>query len=215
MSRWTTGSLAMLFWMGVLVSSRASVFAQEEPSTLQQGGEQRPEIAITTAVEDDRKLVLATVTLDGKELEGVKVAFFVRRTFGLLPLGTEETLDDGTSAVPFPLVLPGGPTGKLQVIAEIKASEEFAAAHAEATLEAESDANGMGGGPMLASAYSKHSLASQLLGANESDPFPRAVWAPKAPLPLLVTIATLVGGVWCAYAYVFVQLVRIRKGAKS
>ena len=132
-------------------------------------------------------MLVATVTLDDKPVEGAKVSFSVKRTFGLLALGTEETLDDGTAAVPFPERLPGGTTGELQVIAEIKASEEFASARGEATVN---------GG---------------LVFQPSTEPFPRAVWAPKSPLPLVLTIAGLVGVVWCAYAYVFVQLVKIRK----
>ena len=162
---------------------------QESSEPTQERATPQPVISITTAIEEGKKVVLATVTLDEKPIEGVQVAFFVERTFGLLPLGTEETLDDGTAAVPFPQGLPGGANGDLRIVAEIKSPAEYAAVRGRTTL---------GGGIVI---------------APKADPFPRAVWAPKAPLPLLVTIATLVGGVWCAYAYVFVQLMKIRKGA--
>ena len=162
---------------------------QEESETVRERSTQQPAISITTAIEEGKTVVLATVTLEDKPAEGVQVAFFVERTFGLLPLGTEETLDDGTVAVPFPQGLPGGPTGELQVVAVIKAPPEYAGVRGRATL---------GGGVVI---------------EPKLEPFPRAVWAPKSPLPLLLIIATLVGGVWCAYAYVFIQLLKIRKGS--
>lgn len=87
--------------------------------------------------------------------------------------------------------MPGGPTGGLLVTAEIQAPEEYASTRGQATI---------GGGLIL---------------VPKTEPFPRAVWAPKTPLPFLLTVAVLVGIVWCTYGYVFVQLVRIRKGAKS
>src|SRR5437016_6280200 len=78
-----------------------------------------PEIVVTTGLEEGKKVLVATLKLDGKPLEGAKVSFFVRRTFGNLLLGQERTLDDGTAAVPFPEGLPGGESGKLQVLAKI------------------------------------------------------------------------------------------------
>ncbi len=48
-----------------------------------------------------------------------------------------------------------------------------------------------------------------------AESFPRALWAPQAPVGLIVTIMLLVGGAWGAYAFVVLQLVAIRKGAKQ
>ncbi|MBI3462216.1 MAG: hypothetical protein HY000_04030 [Planctomycetes bacterium] len=149
-----------------------------------------PEIALTTAVEEGKRMLVATVTLEDKPLEGVQVAFFVERTFGLLSLGVEETLDDGTAAVPFPEGLPGGPTGKLRIVAQINEPAEYASVRAQATVD---------GGVVV---------------PLKVEPFPRALWAPKAPLALVLTIAVLMGGVWLTYAYVLAQLLKIRKEGK-
>jgi hypothetical protein len=157
----------------------------------QQKAVARPTVSITATVEEGKKLLVATVTRDGEPVADVKVAFFAQRTFGLLSLGQDTTLDDGTAAAPFPQSLPGGATGELQFIAEITDPPEFAALRGQATLP---------GG-----------LASKPVA---TEPFPRALWAPRAPLPLVLTIGVLVGGVWCTYAYVVVQLMKIRKGAK-
>ena len=47
----------------------------------------------------------------------------------------------------------------------------------------------------------------------DPEPFGRALWAPHAPLLLIVAIFAVLGIVWLTYAYVVVQLVRLRKGA--
>jgi hypothetical protein len=142
---------------------------------------------LATNIEDHKKMLRATVTADGKPLENVTVAFYVKRTFGNLLLGTDQTLDDGTAAVAFPLDLPGGRIGRLEAFAQIQSPEKYAGPAGEATLE---------GGAIVPA---------------EADPFPRALWAPRAPLALIATILGLLAAVWVAYAYVVVQLLRIRK----
>ena len=147
-----------------------------------------PQIAVAAGTEEGKKVLVATVTRQGKPLENVRVAFGVKRTFGVMNVGQEDTLDDGTAAVPFPKGLPGGPQGELQIVAEIKAPAPYAGVRREATLP---------GGVVV---------------AQENDPFPAALWSPRAPLALVLTIVVLLGGVWLTYLYVVVQLVRIRKG---
>ncbi len=153
--------------------------------------ETRPEIFLATKTEEGKDVLVATVKLGGKPMEGARVAFFVKRSFGLLSLGEDETLEDGTAAVLFPKNLPGDATGKLNFVTQIVAPPRFASVRAEATF---------GGGVAFVA---------------EENPFPRALWSPRAPLGLILTIVTLVGGVWCIYAYVVVQLFKIRKAAKS
>lgn len=147
-----------------------------------------PDIRLQVGMEEGKRVLLATVSLDGKPLEGIRVAFSVGRLFGKLPVGEEETLEDGTAAVPFPEGLPGGSTGELEVVAEIRAPAKYTSGRARASLP---------GG-----------VAKP---AEAEDPFPRALWSPRAPLPLVLTIVFLLAGVWSAYGYVLLQLRRIRK----
>jgi hypothetical protein len=93
--------------------------------------------------------------------------------------------------VPFPKDIPGGPKGQLQVVAEIKSPEQFASLRAEAVFD--------GAKPL----------------AVNADSLPRALWAPRAPYALLIPIALLLAGVWSTYAFVFAQVLAIRRGAKS
>ena len=147
----------------------------------------RPTVALKVAVEDHQKSFIATVTVDGKPVENATVALFVKRTFGKLKLGQDQTLDDGTAAVPFPADLPGGPSGKLDVTARITAPPAYTSGVAQAVF------------------------ASTVPPLPATEAFPRALWAPQAPSALIVTIFVLLGGVWCTFVYVVLQLVVIHK----
>ena len=151
----------------------------------------QPQIAITTGTEDGRKVIVATVTREGKPVENARVALQVQRTFGNLTLGEDDTLDDGTVAVPFPADLPGDSQGKIQVFAQIKSPPEHAAISTQATLD------------------------GALKTRAEADPFPRALWSPRAPLGLILTIFTLLTIVWSTYAFVVIQLIKIKKCANA
>jgi quinol-cytochrome oxidoreductase complex cytochrome b subunit len=79
----------------------------------------RARLALKVTTEEGKKMVVASVTLDGKPLEKVKVAFSVQ---GAEPVevGQDDTLDDGTAAIPFPAGVPGGPKGELKIAAIVK-----------------------------------------------------------------------------------------------
>jgi len=160
--------------------------AAETPAT-----QPKAQISLALVTEEGKQLIRAVVLANGKPVENAKLSFGVRRTFGTLVLGEDQTLDDGSAAVPFPKDIPGGPRGQLQVVAEIKSPAAFASLRTEAVFD--------GAKPLVANA----------------DPLPRALWAPRAPYALLIPIVLLLAGVWSAYAFVFAQVLAIRKGAKS
>ncbi len=147
-----------------------------------------PVILLQTNVEDKQVMILATVTAGGNPVEGATVAFFAQRTFGDLPLGQDQTLDDGTAAIPFPSELPGGPDGILIVKARIMAPQHYTSTVARAVFS--------GGAKKVPSA----------------EEYPRALWAPRAPLPLILAIFTLLSAAWFTYIYVIAQLFGMRKG---
>ena len=140
-------------------------------------------------MEEKQTLVMATVTSNKKPLENARVNFFARRTFGLLKLGQDTTLNDGTAAVPLPLDLPADEDGKLHIVAAIMSDPTTTVARAEAEFS--------GGLPFVRST---------------PDQNPRALWASRAPAPLLVGLLLIIGFVWSAYAFVVYQLSCIRKG---
>ena len=87
----------------------------------------------------------------------------------------------------FNLPLPGGTTGKLHIIARVTAAPRYAAAAGDTTL------------------------AADAIVEPDPDPFPRALWAPHAPIPLILTLALALGGVWTTYVFVLTQLRALRK----
>jgi len=149
------------------------------------------QVTLSTAVEDGKKQLIATVKRGGKPVENATVSFGAKRTFGRLVLGTDVTLDDGTAAVPFPVDLPGDAQGNLELSAMVQGPLSQWGASASATLP--------GGRPK----------------EPPMDSFPRALWAPSAPVGLIAAIAVLVGGAWGAYLFVALQLIAIRKGASE
>lgn len=172
-------------------ASTATASTPSTPAAAPQTTTPKPDIALKLSVEEGKRVIVATVKTNDKPLEGAKVAILVKRTFGDLALGTEETLDDGTAAVPFPEGLPGDGQGMLQVVAELKSPKEFVGARAQTTLP---------GGRII---------------PPEKEPFPRALWSPRAPLVLVATIFVVLGAVWGTYTYVVVQLIKIRKNANT
>jgi hypothetical protein len=149
-------------------------------------------ISITVVTEDKEKLVRATVLVDGKPVENAVVQFSAQRTFGNLKLGEDKTLDDGTAAVKFPVGLPGNAAGELVFVAEVKSPPTIAGACTDLTSP--------GGLPAP---------------PPDANPFPRALWSPRAPIPLLAVLLTMFGGVWITYVFVVSQIVAIKKGARS
>ncbi|MFA6043900.1 MAG: NrfD/PsrC family molybdoenzyme membrane anchor subunit, partial [Phycisphaerales bacterium] len=171
--------------VGFGVASRARA---QQPATTETKAAPLASVALSVVTEDNRRMIVATVKREEKPVEGAKVLFRVRRTFGNLALGEETTLDDGTAAVPFPEGLPGDAAGALIVIGEVTAPAELALSRAEQSLS--------GGTP----------------AARESGGMPRALWAPRAPLGFIVAVGSIVGVVWLSYLFVLSLLWRIWKG---
>lgn len=163
-------------------------------------------VSLDVVAEEGTKVLMATVTKEGKPVEGLKVAFLVERTFGRMSLGEEETLDDGTAAAPFPVGLPAGVAGSLRLIARVQ--EPGQSVPAEALVET-SPAGDVVAGGAVAPEGPQGERASP--GASGADPFPRELWAPRSPLGLIVPISTLLVIVWSLYSYVMLQLYRIWK----
>jgi hypothetical protein len=146
----------------------------------------QPSIRLTTDVEDGKKMVQALVTLNGKPLENVALQYFVQRTFGNLQIGQDTTLDDGTSAVAFPTDLPGASDGALHMIVQVKTPAQYSTVFASASFPAGVQA------------------------APDADAFPRALWAPQAPLALMASIFVVLAGVWLSYLFVVTRILAIR-----
>ncbi|TSA34866.1 MAG: hypothetical protein D4R64_10800 [Porphyromonadaceae bacterium] len=144
---------------------------------------------------DTARLVTAKVTeigKDGKEIpvKGAEVKFYVHRLFGIMPATDDNTIttdEKGEASFAFPKNIPGDTKGVIIVAARMEDNEQFGNVENKATAS---------WGTVL---------------AMDKDPFPRALWEPYAPLPLVITISTLFGGVWFIYFFIFFQLRKIKK----
>lgn len=179
------------------------------------------EIAIRQDLEERKPVLIATVTSAGKPIEGVTVAIFVERTFGAIKLGQDSTLDDGTVAVPFPTGLPGSPQGSLRVRTELVEPPEYAGLREVVPFALETRKPLRGSSPALLDRLLPEPLRTSpiRLELNEvsaiEEPFPRALWGPRAPIPLLLAFLGLLGGVWFTYAFVVRQLIGIHKKGRA
>ncbi len=144
---------------------------------------------------DTTRLVTAKVTelgKDGKELpvNGAEVKFYVQRLFGIMPASEDyavSTDEKGEASFTFPKIIPGDTAGSYTVVARMEDNAQFGNVETKAPTS---------WGTVL---------------AVEKDPFPRALWEPYAPLPLVMTISILFGGVWFVYFYLFFQIWKIKK----
>jgi hypothetical protein len=196
------GHARRLSWAGVVAlallappgarGAEPAAAPQTEPATATTGPTSAPgaDVSLQLVTEDGEKLIRAVVTSGGKPVENATVSFGVKRTFGTMKVGEDHTLDDGSAAVKFPADVPGGPTGELEVVAQVEAPAQLAPARAEARFE---------GG-------------TKFVPAAES--LPRALWARRAPYALMAPIVILLAGVWSAYAFVVSQILAIRKGVQ-
>ena len=183
--RFTPAILALALLLAALPTANAQSMPAP-PATAPAGAA----VVLTTTVEEGKKQLVATVTLNGKPVEKATVTFGVLRSFGTLVVGQDTTLDDGTAAVTFPASLPAGTAGELQIVAQVTAPPAIAGARTQTSFP---------GGQIV----------------SASVPFGRALWAPQAPIGLIAVIMLLLAGAWGAYLFVAVQLVAIKKGASQ
>lgn len=136
--------------------------------------------------------VVTEIGKDGKEIpvKDVKVNFYVQRLFGIMPAAEDYTIntdENGEASFSFPKNIPGDTAGLITVAARMEDNEQFG--------NVENKANASWGIALV----------------KEKNPFPRALWEPYAPIPLVITISTLFGGVWCVYFFIFYQMRKISK----
>jgi 5-hydroxyisourate hydrolase-like protein (transthyretin family) len=129
---------------------------------------------------------------NGKEIpvKGAELKFYVQRLFGFMPASEENNIttdENGEASFAFPKNIPGDTAGVITVAARMEDNEQFGNVEKKAT----------------------ESWGTAL--AVDKNPFPRALWESSAPLPLVITVSTLFGGVWVTYFFIFFQLRKIKK----
>jgi hypothetical protein len=160
-----------------------------------EGISEKARITISFAEEDSVKQVKAVITnadSSGKEspVKGVEIKFYVKKSFGLLPLeGDNTTTDaDGEASVEFPNDLPGDSLGNVTVIAKVEDNDVLGNIEEYKTVK--------WGKPVLFAKLSQ-----------------RALWASgkNAPVPLVIIVSGMVAGAWAVIMYILYQLIQIKK----
>lgn len=144
-------------------------------------------VELTRVVEDQHAMLAARVTLNGKPVTGASVVFTVGRSFGSMDLGEDQTLADGTAAVPFPTGMPRGIRGDPDFRAVVRLPAELAGTEAKATFPGTTTVRPWAPAP------------------------PRALWSSRPPLAILGTIGFLLLCVWSTYLFVVRQLVALHQ----
>ena len=175
-----SAALSILLIVGCL-----SILAPAIPAN-SAGAQETARVELRRTSEGAEDMLVASVTVGGRPAPGVSVAFFAQRHLGLLSLGEDATLDDGTAAIEFPRTLPGDSRGNLRVRATVLSPEPLAGATAEGVMS--------GGVP------TRPDVAES----------PRALWSTRSPTALLVAIGVLLLCVWSTYAFTIWQLLKLR-----
>jgi molybdopterin-containing oxidoreductase family membrane subunit len=140
------------------------------------------QIELKRTTEDKQEMLVATVTANGRPVKDAVVEFSVTRMFGIMALGEDQTLDDGTAAVKYPSGMPGDARGELAFSVAVKSPPALAGAPVQVKL----------GGAEPARVWPVE--------------IPRALWSSRVPLALVGTIAFLLTCVWSTYGFVVSQL---------
>ena len=180
-----SAALSVLLIVGGLMILAPSV------PTSSAGAQEAARVELRRASEGAEDMLVASVTVGGRPAPGVAVGFFAHRHFGLLSLGEDATLDDGTAAIAFPRALPGDSRGDLRIRATVLSPDSLVGATADAVMS--------GGVPA---------------GRNVGE-YPRALWSTRSPIGLLVGITVLLLCVWSTYAFTVWQLLKLRGLAKE
>lgn len=144
-------------------------------------------LALNPDLHDSTRLLTAMVTETGKDgkkipVKDAELKFYVHRLFGIMPAAEEyiiSTDEKGQASFAFPQNIPGDTAGLITVMARMEDNQQFG--------NVENKVNASWGIALV----------------KEKDPFPRALWEPYAPGPLIITVSTLFGGGYGAYIFSF------------
>jgi len=125
-------------------------------------------------------------------ITGETVFLFVPTLFRPLPIGEVSLDEEGTGSIEFPMSLIGDSLGNITIVARIDENDRFGYVRGENTCSW---------------AIPKH-LFSQ-------DKPTRELWTPVAPIWMIITLLTLLAGVWGHYIYAVTELIKIKKSASK
>lgn len=159
----------------------------------------KADLTVTLNSQDTGKVAYAKVTVadkngDKKPVKDITVGFDVQRLFGFMPAAEDYTVttdENGVASFKYPKDIPGDTLGNIIVTARITDNDLL--------------------GNMEANTNAQWGVPNKI----PKNPFPRAMWEPRAPAPLVITISVLYGGVWLIYFFTFSQMRLISKANKK
>ena len=176
--------LKIFFIGGLILLNSTTIYSQEAMEDAI--------VKLSFSEENDIKTIKATV-LDqsGLPIEELDLYFYVKRTFGLLPIGdffntTDET---GVVTIEFPTDLPGDAEGNVLIIVKIIESDLY---H-DLTLEE----------------TKKWGVPTQIDQSQEK----RSLWAAaaNAPITLIVSVSSMILVIWFIILYIIFDFYKISK----
>jgi hypothetical protein len=176
---------SLLLVVGISAFAPWTVRAQTAAQAVAQAAASPAKIELKRATEDKEDMLVATVTANGRPVAGAVVVFSVTRTFGVMALGEDQTLDDGTAAVQYPRGLPGNARGELELSVAVRSPPALV-------------------GPPL-----EVKLGGAEPARTSPAEVPRALWSSRAPIGIVSTISFLLLCVWTTYGFVVSQLAAI------
>jgi hypothetical protein len=156
-------------------------------------------IVLTTSQKDSAKILTVHATEvfpngEQRPIPNLEINFGIHRLFGIMPLGDEATAttdEHGIATFNFPEGINGDEKGKVVVAARIIDNDVYGNVETDATT----------------------SWGRRLV--VDKNPFPRALWEPRAPISLIATFCVIFGGIWFTYGFVIYILVKIKNNSKS
>lgn len=156
---------------------------------------QEATITLSYQQTDSTKTLVAIVKSDSGLVAGPEVHLYVKRLFGLLPVGKVVAADEnGEAAIEFPTDLPGDKDGMIDLIAKIEGDEKYGDAVAEGRVK-------WGAFPKIENDH----WSSRSLSASRE----------KAPMTLVVVSIAIIVVIWSTIFYLMYQLVRIKRAGKT
>jgi hypothetical protein len=180
-------SILKISWVILLLSNFNMAFAQED-ETLEDAN-----VSLSFVESTDSNNIVATATdKNGEPIEELDLYFYVKRTFSDLPIGDvfNTTDENGMVQVEFPKDLPGNHEGNVTILVKIKESDLYNDLTIETTK--------------------KWGVPTSLTDQLEEK---RSLWAAaaNAPIPLVLSVTTMIVSIWFIIFYIIYILFRISK----
>ncbi len=152
--------------------------------------DKQAELKLSFAKEDSLNVCKVNVVSEGQPVAEVSVKLFVKRLFGLLPVGEESTDETGVASFEVPNDIPADASGKLTIIAKIEDDENYENVETEAAVN-----------------------WGVIIKDDDSVKLDRSLSASRenAPIYFIIVSNLIIAGIWGTIFYVILQVFKIKR----